>query len=888
MLRSRVSTIVGRGGRGRRLREGNDERVDDLNGQENDQGLGANRDVEEVNGNVEGVNGGVRGAPDFSMIIDQELQNLLPALPAQENIGNVLVNGNRVGYSYKEFLACNPKEYDGKGGAIVLTHWIEKMKNVQDMSGCSVDQKVKYTAGLFVGKDLTCHDMQKLEPELWNHTMVGAGHAAYTDRFHELARLVRHLDGGNNGAKDYRGVPRNVNPVNARNPTFRACYEYGSTDHGRGIQRNQASGRAFMLGAKEARQDPNIMTGTGVLKVVRISLPDGKVLRVLRESSEEKARLLMSVKASDKKQDEIIVVRDFSEGFSDDLSGLPPLREIKFRIELIPGAVPIAKSPYRLAPSELEELMCIDYRELNKLTVKNRYPLPRIDDLFNQLHGSQFFSKIDLRPYLDKFVIVFIDYILIYSKTQEEHVEHLRHVINGNGIHVDPSKIEAVKNWKAPRTPTEKCKNFDWGEEQELAFQTLKDRLCNAPVLALPDGSEDFVRRWIELFSDYDYEIRYHPGKVNVVADALRLQKGLDEMIEQRSDGWVSLKGEVRTLIMDKAHKSKYSIPLGADKIYYDFRDRPPGLLQQPEILVWNWEGIAMNFVTKLPRTSIGHDTIWVIVDRLTKSAHFLPMRKDYKMDRLARLYLNKIVARHGVPISIISDHDSRLTSRFWQSMQDSLGTHLDMSTAYHPQTNGQSERTIQTLEDMLRAYVLDFGRKSVVRQLCGLKWDKVARDRQKSYADKRRKPLEFSVGDFVLLKVLPWKGVVRFGKKGKIAPRFVAPFEIIKKVGLVAYWLDFLEELNGVHDTFYVSNLKKCLTDPTLQVPLDEIPVDAKLNFVEGPMEILEREFKKLKCSRIAIIKVWWNSKRGPEFMWEHEDQMKLKYPHLFSDVSS
>ncbi|GJR51027.1 hypothetical protein Tco_1401548 [Tanacetum coccineum] len=160
------------------------------------------------------------------------------------------------------------------------------------------------------------------------------------------------------------------------------------------------------------------------------------------------------------------------------------------------------------------------------------------------------------------------------------------------------------------------------------------------------------------------------------------------------------------------------------------------------------------------------------------------------------------------------------------------------------------------------------------------------ARNRQKSYADKRRKPLEFSVGDYVLLKVSPWKGVVRFGKKGKLSPRFVGPFEIIEKVGPVAYRLDLPEELNGVHDTFHVSNLKKCLADPTLQVSLNEIRVDAKLNFVKEPVEILEREFKKLKRSRIAIVKVRWNSKRGPEFTWEREDQMKLKYPHLFSDI--
>nr|GEW20465.1 hypothetical protein [Tanacetum cinerariifolium] len=307
-------------------------------------------------------------------------------------------------------------------------------------------------------------------------------------------------------------------------------------------------------------------------QVVRIPLSDGKVLRVLEEIPKEKVRLLMSTKASDKKQREIVVVRDFPKVFPDDLFGLPPIREIKFRIELIPGATPVAK-------------------ELNKLTVNNRYPLPRIDDLFDQLQGPQFFSKIDLRSGYHQLRVHeddiskttfrtcygYLEFTLLpfglTNAPTEEHIEYLRlvlkllkkeklyakfskcefwlkevqflgHVINGNGIHVDPSKIEA-------------------GEEQELAFQTLKDKLCNAPVLALPDGPEDFVvycnaleiglgyvlmqrgqsviymdhkslqhifsqkelnmrqRRWIELFSDYDYEISYHPGKPNVVADAL-------------------------------------------------------------------------------------------------------------------------------------------------------------------------------------------------------------------------------------------------------------------------------------------------------------------------------------------------------------------------------
>ncbi|GKE58159.1 putative reverse transcriptase domain-containing protein, partial [Tanacetum coccineum] len=222
----------------------------------------------------------------------------------------------------------------------------------------------------------------------------------------------------------------------------------------------------------------------------------------------------------------------------------------------------------------------------------------------------------------------------------------------------------------------------------------------------------------------------------------------------------------------------------------------------------------------------------------------------DYKMERLARLYLNEIVARHDVPISITFDRDSRFTSRFWQTMQEALGTKLDMSTAYHPQTDDQKVGEGQLIGPELVQETTE--KISQIKDRL-----KVVRDCQKSYPDKRRKPLEFSVGDYVFLKVSPWKGVVCFRKKGKLAPRFVGSFEITKRISPVAYRLRLLEELNGVHDTFHVSNLKKCLAYPTLQVPLDEIQVNAKLNFVEEPVEILERELKKLKRSRIAIVKV-------------------------------
>ncbi|GJT91365.1 putative reverse transcriptase domain-containing protein [Tanacetum coccineum] len=286
-----------------------------------------------------------------------------------------------------------------------------------------------------------------------------------------------------------------------------------------------------------------------------------------------------------------------------------------------------------------------------------------------------------------------------------------------------------------------------------------------------------------------------------------------------------------------------------------------------------------MDFVTKLPKTSTSQDTIWVIVDRLTKSAHFLPMKETDSMEKLTRQYLKDVVSRHGVSVSIISDRDSKFTSHFWQSLNKALGTQLDMSMAYHPQTDGQSERTIQTLEEMLRACLIDFGKgwdrhiplvkfsynnsyhtsikaapfEALYGQKCRspICWAEVgdtqltrpeiihettekiiqikkriqvARDRQKSYTDRIRKPLEFEVGDKVMLKVSPWKGVIRFEKQGKLNPRYIGPFKILAKVGTLAYRHELPEQLSRVHSTFHVSNLKKCFVDEPLAIPLDEI----------------------------------------------------------------
>ncbi|GKB80958.1 putative reverse transcriptase domain-containing protein [Tanacetum coccineum] len=319
-----------------------------------------------------------------------------------------------------------------------------------------------------------------------------------------------------------------------------------------------------------------------------------------------------------------------------------------------------------------------------------------------------------------------------------------------------------------------------------------------------------------------------------------------------------------------------------------------------------------MDFVTKLPKSSQGYDTIWVIVDRLTKSALFLPMRETDPMEKLARMYLKEVVTRHVIPVSIICDRDGRFASNFWRLLQKALGTSLNISTAYHPETDGQSERTIQTLEDMLRACVIDFGNDWVKHlplvefsynnsyhasikdapfealygrkcrspicwvevgevQLTGpeivqVTTDKVIQikkmiqsthDRQKSYANLKRKPMEFQVGDRVMLKVSPWKGVVYFGKRGKLNPRYVGPFKVLEKVESVAYKLELPQELSRIHSTFHVSNLKKCYSDEPLAVLLDGLHIDDKLHFVDEPVKIMDRDVKWLKQSRIPIFKV-------------------------------
>ncbi|GJS48679.1 putative reverse transcriptase domain-containing protein [Tanacetum coccineum] len=388
----------------------------------------------------------------------------------------------------------------------------------------------------------------------------------------------------------------------------------------------------------------------------------------------------------------------------------------------------------------------------------------------------------------------------------------------------------------------------------------------------------------------------------NVLVERLH---GLDQQIEMKEDDslyfmdriWVPLVGGVRTIIMDEAHKTRYYVYLEADKMYHDLRDmywwprikrdiytyvskcltcskvkaehqRPSGLLQQPEIPEWKWDKITMDFITKLPRLKSGHDSIWVIIDRLTKSAHFLATREDYRTDKLARLYIDEAVALHGVPMSIIISR--------WTDVHLPL-VEFSYNNSYHSSIQCAPFEALYGRKCRSPILWAKIGESSLIgpelvqetnEKVVLIKEKlKAARDHQKSYADNRRKPLEFEVGDRVLLKVSPWKGVIHFGKKGRLAPRYVGPFDILERIGPVAYRLRLLEELSSMHDTFHVSNLKKCLVDANLHVPLDEIKIDKTLHFVEEPVEIMNYEVRSLKRSKISLVKVCWNLKRSPEF---------------------
>ncbi|GKB26342.1 putative reverse transcriptase domain-containing protein [Tanacetum coccineum] len=482
-------------------------------------------------------------------------------------------------------------------------------------------------------------------------------------------------------------------------------------------------------------------------RIVRIPYGD-EVLMIKGDGSSGISEKKAEDKSKEKHLEDNLIARDFLKVFLEDLSGLPPTREFEFQIDLVLGATPVARAAYRLASLEMPELST-QLQELadkgfirlssSPLEALNRYPLSTINDVYDQLQGSSVYLKIDLRSGYHllrvreedtpktAFRTCYVHYEFqvmpfgltntptIFMELMNRKVQFLIHVIDSEGIYVDPTKIESINDWASPKIPmeihqflglagyyrrfnkgfskinkpitklTQKSVKFDWGEKEEIAFQLLKQKMCSVLILALPERSENFV----------------------VYYDALH--KGLGAILMQKEKVIACASCQLKT------HEKSY--------MTYDL----------------------------------------------------------------------ELVSRHGVSVSIISDRDSRFTSHFWQSLQKALDTQQDMSTAYHLQTDGQIKRTIQTLEDMLHQKPIQ-----------------AARDHQKSYADVRRKPLEFQIREGVMLKVSPWKGVIH------------------------------------------------------------EIKIDDKLHFIEEPVKIMDREVKRLKHSRVPIVKVRWNSRRGLKFTWE------------------
>nr|GEU58198.1 reverse transcriptase domain-containing protein [Tanacetum cinerariifolium] len=861
--------------------------------------------------------------------------------------GPVIVHGS----THKTFINGKPHPFNGTEGFVGLRRWIEKVEQVFEICKCAEEDKVMFAASTFEGRALTwwngnvrtlglvnanhipwtefksmmtteycpAIEIQRMEEELWTLTLKEDDIEAYNNRFHELAlmcpdlvpnekkKIERYMKGfprrikGNitsarpttlheavNLARELmeqavqgkaaranennkrrweehqRNHPNNNNNNNPnnhckarlpgtddnplRNVTCYGCGEKGHLRHLCLKKRNQqnegARARAYVV-VENLQQNPNVVTGTFLLndhyasvlfdsgaerslvsiefthfinislvalnasydveladgkivstntvlrgctlalfshmvkinllptrlgsydvivgmdwlsyhravivcyeKIVRIPLPNGEILEIHSERPEKDLKSLLCIKADEVRLDDIRPICDFPEVFTNDLTGLPTIREIEFRIDLIPG------------------------------------------------------------------------------------------------IHVDPSKVESVKNWKTPESPTEIRSFLGLGE----ASKDLK-----APAEWLW-GLERHFEKWDD-------------GGVYI----------FDRI-------WIPSVGGIRKLIMDEAHTSRYLVHLGADKMYYDLRDlywwpgmkrditeyvskcltcskikaehqKPSGLLQQPEIPEWKWEKITMDLVTKLAKSSNGHDAIWVVVDRLAKSAHFLPFREDYKTEKLARIYINEIVARHGVGYKTKHEYSLPPRDGCWD-------THLPLvefsyNNSYHKIIKcapfevlyGRKCRSPVIWTEIRESQLIG---PEIVQETTEKIFQikerlKTARSRQKSYADKRQKPLEFKVEDRVLLK-----------------------------------------ELSCIHDTFHVSNLKKCLAESDAQIPLEEIKVDENLRFVKEPIEIVERDVKKLKRRRIPLVKVRWNSRQGAEYTWEREDQFKTRYPHLFASTSS
>ncbi|GJW41202.1 putative reverse transcriptase domain-containing protein [Tanacetum coccineum] len=858
--------------------------------------------------------------------------------------------------SYKEFMSCQPFNFKGTEGAVGLICWFERTELVFSRSNCTEDYKVKFATGtlteealswwnsfakpirieeaykitwsefkkLLIKKYCPRTEAKKIEDEFYNLTVKGNDLKTYIRRFQELAILCPNIVP--NSKKLMKvfigGLPRSIEGnVTALKPQ---TLEEAITITQRLM--DQVTKHNYVQGTNDHKRkfdDRRTFTNNNYQKNHNNTNNNHN-----NDHHHQQNRRQETVKA---------YAATITENNSFDVViGMDWLSKYHAKILCDEKVVHIPIDDETLIIRDGSFRMCIDYQELNKLIVKNRYPLPRIDDLFDQLQGSSTYLKIDLRsgyhqlrvrnedipktpfrtryghyefqvmpfsltnapvvfmdlmncvckPYLDKFVMVFIDDILIYSHNKEEHADHLRiilellkkeklyakfskcdlwisimqflgHVIDSRVIHVDPTKIKAVKDWASPTTPTEirqllglagYYQRFIEGlgavlmqREKVIAYAsrqlkpdeenyTTHDLELGAVVFALKIWRHYLYGTKCTVFTDHkSLQHILHQKELNMRALVMTLHPKLpSQILEAQTEAIKEENIETENLRgMDKAFEVRPDETRCSDKMYQDLKklywwpnmkaiiaeyvgkcltcsrvkaecQKPSGLLIQPEIPTWKWERITMDFVTKLPKTSSGHDIIWVIVDHLTKSAHFIPTKATDSMKTL---------------------------TRFWQSMQSALRTQLDMSLAYHPETDGQITMP-------------------VLRQ---------------------RHSRHFMVESVDHLSARPK----------------------LEMVGPVAYTLELPEELSNVYSTFHVYNLKKCLYDESLVIPMKELRLDEKLNFVEEPVEIMDQEVKQLRQSRIPIVKVRWNSKREPEFTWECEDQICAKYPHLFPNIT-
>nr|GEW98327.1 retrotransposon protein, putative, Ty3-gypsy subclass [Tanacetum cinerariifolium] len=657
------------------------------------------------------------------------------------NPANAGGSGNVQGCSHKTFMNEKPHPFNGTEGVV----------------------------------GLRSTEIQRIEKELWTLTLKGDDIEAYNNRFHELDLMCFDLvpTEKKNIERYIKGFPERIkgNITSSRPTTLHDTI-------------NMDCELVDVRGAKEPDIERRIVGSDFQSFVSSVFTPYIDITPAALNTSYE-IELADGMVADEKKPEDTRIVYDFPEVFLDDLSAPSEMIKLSNQLKELQekGFIRPSHSPWGAPVLFVKKKddplrMCIDYKELNKLTIKNRYPLTRIDDLFDQLQGTCCFSKIDLRSGYHQLRVREEDILKTTFRTRYGHFEFTVMpfgLTNTPAIFMDlMNRVESVKNWKTPESPTEissflglagyyrrfienfskiakpltllnqKNNTYVWGDKQEESFRILKEKLYNAHVLALPDGPNDFV-----VYCDVSNQ------GFGCVLMQRASTSSMDKIYYDLRDlyWWSGMKRDIAEYV---------SKCLTCSKVKAEHQ-KPSGLLQQPEIPEWKWEKIIIDLVTKLPKSSSEYDTIWVIVDRLTKSAHFSPIREDYKTEKLARIYINEIVTRYGVSMSIISDCDGRFSSDLW----------------------------------------------------------------------------------------LP-------------------------------------QELSCVYDVFHVSNLKKSIVDSDLQVSLEEIKVDDKLYFVEEPVEIMDRQVKKLKRSWIPIVKVRWDSQGGVKFTWEREDQFKTKYLHLFTTSTS